>query len=77
MVDTRHKGPAAPSRGGGRKLVATGGLATGGQLNTRLRRKHPLMPESPSNPAIAEEIRQGIRTLKGRVRSSQYWTPTS
>ena len=49
-------------------------VAEGGQLNTRLRgRQHPhavetLDPESPRRPEIQQEIRQGIRTQKGKVR---------
>ena len=48
----------------GRKLVAEGG-----NLNTRLPGR-TLKPESPSRPEIQEEIRLGLRTRKGKVRSS-------
>jgi hypothetical protein len=50
----------------GRRLVAEGG-----QLHTRPpSRRHPLMPESPRRPEIQEEIRQGVRNSKGKVRGS-------
>lgn len=48
----------------GRRLVAQGG-----QLNTRPKGR-ALMPESPRRPEIQEEIRQGVRTLKGKVRGT-------
>lgn len=63
MKDTRHKGPP------GRRLVSEGGT-----LNTRPKgRQHPhvLAPESPRRPEIAEEIRQGVRTSKGKPRAPQ------
>jgi hypothetical protein len=63
---------------GGRRLVGAGG-----QLNTRLRGRQlahaarPLASESPSRPEIAEEIRAGLRTQKGKIRGKNFWQPTS
>jgi hypothetical protein len=63
MTDTRHKGPAPRQ---GRRLALTMSQA---EFQRSPGRKHPLVRlESPVNPAVAEEIRQGVRTRRGKIK---------